>query len=395
MHPLSGYRVIGFTQSVSGPTCTQQLAYLGADIIKVEPPWGDTGRDQVGGAQFASFNKGAKCLCIDLKTDEGRSIARSLTADADIIVENFRPGVMDRLGLGYDDVTDRNPGVIYCSISGFGETGPYRDHAAYDPIIQSMSGLMSVTGEPDMPPVRIGTSALDWTTGMTAAFTILGGILHKNRTGEGLHIDVSLFDIAISWLAYWIGLYSETGEVKKNVGNVIFDNTPYGLYYAANEEPFFLCAGNTQMQFERLCRSIDREDLIDDSRFGSRPDRWKHRETLRAELHKTFIEYNCQKLVDQLIEDGVAAGTIQDIDDIVDRDPHVKERALLTETYNPTSNRSLQTVGPAYRLNGSIPNVQELPHNLGADAKEVLQMYGYSEDELNRLFEAGVLHKSD
>lgn len=394
MQPLRDTTVLGFTQSVAGPTCTQLLSMLGAEVVKVEPPWGDSGRNQVNGAQFASFNRGAKCLCVDLKTDRGREIVADLAADADVIVENYRPGVLAELGLGFEDVAERNTDVVYCSISGFGESGPYRDHAAYDPIVQSVSGLLSVTGHPDARPVRIGTSALDWTTGMTGAYTILGALLERvsGRDPGPIHLDVSLFDVAISWMAYWIGLYTETGEVKKNVGNSIFDTAPYGLYHAA-DGPFLLCAGNTYMQFEKLCRAIGREDLLEDERYESREGRWANRDELREELERTFGEYRCDDLVDLLTEAGVAVGAIQDVDDVADRDPHVAAREMLVETVNPTTGGRLRTAGPPFRVNGEATDADGPPRDLGADAEEILAMYGFTSDEVEVLVEAGVLHR--
>lgn len=394
MQPLHGTQVLGFTQSVAGPTCTQLLAMLGADVMKIEPPWGDPGRNQVEGGQYAAFNQGTECFCVDLKTDRGRELIQQLAAEADVIVENYRPGVMEKFGLDYDSVAADNEDVVYCSISGFGESGPYREYAAYDPIIQAMSGLMSVTGHPGDRPVRIGTSAIDWTTGMTAAYGTLAGLLNRNQADEGVYVSVSMFDIAISWMSYWIALYTETGEMKKNVGNSLFETAPYGLYYA-KDDPFLLCAGNTYMQFEQLCKTIGREDLLEEERYETRLGRVENREELREQLNVTFGEYERDELMEMLTEAGVAAGPIQDVDTIVDEDPHVLDRRLLTEAYNPTTGNELRTAGAPLLVNGSRLEFGHAPHKQGEDTVDILLEHGFTDEEITALLESGVLNPKD
>lgn len=391
MQPLNGTKVLGFTQSVAGPVCTQQLAQLGADVVKIEPPWGDPGRNQVNGAQYAAFNQGVESLSIDLKMDRGRELTQKLAADADVIAENYRPGVMADYGLDYESVAEYNDDIVYCSISGFGESGPYREYAAYDPIIQAMSGLMSVTGHPDDKPVRIGTSAIDWTTGMSAAYSTLAGILNRNQNKEGVHVSVSMFDIAISWMSYWIALYTETGEVKKNVGNSLFETAPYGLYYA-KDGPFMLCAGNTYMQFEQLCKTIDREDLLGDERYETRLGRVENKEDLREQLNATFGEYERDELMELLTESGVAAGPLQDVDTIVDEDPHVAQQNLLTENFNPTTGNELRIAGPPVLVNGTRLDFDHPPHEQGEDTVDILLEHGFTDEEIADMIEQGILN---
>jgi crotonobetainyl-CoA:carnitine CoA-transferase CaiB-like acyl-CoA transferase len=202
MRPFADVDVLDLTQSIAGPVSTQLLASLGADVVKLEPPEGDAFRDIIDGAMFASVNLGHKrSVCLDLTTDDGRAAGRDLAADADVVVQSFRPGVVERFDLDYASVRERNDDVVYCSLSGFGQEGPYADRPAYDPVIQAMSGLMSMIGYPDEPPVRIGASTIDWGTGTMAAFMLASALFNRERTGEGEHIDVNLYEVATAWMS--------------------------------------------------------------------------------------------------------------------------------------------------------------------------------------------------
>jgi len=295
MQPFKDVRVLDMTQSVAGPICTQMLGALGADVVKLEPPTGDPFRATLDGAFFASFNLGGKkSISVDLKTDDGQRIARDLAGEADVIVENYRPGVLEKFDIDYESVVAENPNVVYCSISGFGQEGPYRDFAAFDPVVQAMGGLMARTGYSDRPPVRIGASVIDCGTGFNAAFLIASALFQRDRTGDGQYIDTSLLDVTLSWVGYWIAHYDATGDAPDRSGTQFEGIAPYDLYHAEGEEPFFLGAVNDKL-YERLCRTIDREDLIDDERFRSNPHRWEHRDVLREELQKTFGEHQRQE----------------------------------------------------------------------------------------------------
>ncbi|MDX1748332.1 MAG: CoA transferase, partial [Halobacteriales archaeon] len=217
MQPLADVDVLDLTQSIAGPVCTQMLATMGADVVKVEPPGGDAFRGVVDGAMFASYNlDGKRSLSVDLKTDDGRDIVTALAERADVVVESFRPGVLAKFDLDYEAVAASNEDVVYCSITGFGQEGPYSQYPAYDPVVQAMSGLMSVIGYPDRQPVRIGASVTDCGTGANAAFMVMSALMERFRHDSGgTHIDISLFDTALSWMAYWIANYTATGEIPQ------------------------------------------------------------------------------------------------------------------------------------------------------------------------------------
>lgn len=391
MQPFADVDVLDLTQSIAGPACTQRLATLGANVVKVEPPGGDAFRDLIGGSMFATFNlDGKRSIAVDLKDDDGRELVQDLARKADVIVESFRPGVTERLGLDYQTVASDNPEVVYTSVTGFGQTGPYRDFPAYDPVVQAMSGLMSVIGYQDRPPVRIGASVIDCATGANAAFLTAAALQEVDRTGEGVHVDVSLFDIAASWMGYWAAKYTETGEVATRHGTSFGGLAPNDVFHAADDEPFYLCAVN-DMLFERTVRAIDREDLLDDDRFTTNADRYEHREVLTAELESTFREYARAELVEVLTDAGVPAGPRRDVAELVDEDPHVAAREMLVDTYNLWTDEPARAVRLPIRTTEWLPDLDGRPPELGEHTREILAEQGFTDDEIDRLLDQGTV----
>lgn len=389
MQPLEGIDVLDFSQSIAGPVCTQALAALGANIVKVEPPGGDAFRPMLDGAMFASFNRGKRSVSLDLKSDAGRDIARELAAEADVVVESFRPGVMGRFGLDYESVSADAEDVVYCSITGFGQEGPYERYPAYDPIAQAMSGIVSVTGEPDGDPVRIGTSAVDYTTGVVAALLVLGALIGR-RNGGGEHIDVSLYDVATAWMSYWVAHYTGTDSVPKRFGSGIYGFSPYGIFEADGGEPFYLASASDKL-FRRLCETIDREELIDDERFRTLERRWENRDELRSVLESTFGAYDRRDLVSALAESGVPAGPIQSVDELVDCDPHADSRDLFVDTFNRELETECRTVRMPFRITGDDQESMSPPPRLGEHTEDVLRDRGYDDETIEHLFAEGVL----
>ena len=387
MQPFEDVDVLDLTQSIAGPVCTQMLTALGANVVKVEPPKGDAFRGLSQGAMFAAFNHGPKrSLSVDLKSEEGSALVRDLAERADVLVESFRPGVLEQFDLDYESVSAANEGVVYCSITGFGQEGPYSDYPAYDPVVQAMSGLMSVIGYPDRPPARIGASVIDCSTGANAAFMTSAALRERDRTGTGEHIDISLFDVAVSWLSYWIGDYSGTGDVPTRAGSGFHGIAPNDIYYAAAEEPFYLCAVNDRL-YERLCRAINREELLSDDRFIDNDARWEHREALREELEATFREYNRDGLVELLADSGVPAGPQQDIPEVV-TDEHVTDRNLLTEVRNLILDEEVTVSRLPVRTVDWVPELDEEPPEIGEHSRQVLREFGYDETEIDALVES-------
>lgn len=390
MEPLDGIEVLDFTREVAGPHCTQLLGALGADVIKVESPSGERTRNEWVDA-FSSFNLGKRSLSIDLKTEGGAETVRTLAAETDVIVENFRPGVLDQYELDYDSVSDVNDDVIYCSISGFGQEGPYRDRPAYDPIAQAMSGVMSQTGYPDQPPVRIGSSFIDCGTGIHAAMFIMGAVLERERSGNGRYIDTSLFDTAVSWMAYSIVNYSRTGKVSERSGSG--NNATDTVYLAGDDRPFYVKA-ETQRQFEHLCEAINNEDLLTDDRFKSSDARAENDTLLREELETSFASFDRDELVDRLTEANVPIGPVQNIGEVVE-DSHVEAREMLTKTRDLTTDTPLQTASLPLRTDEGQIEFGGQPPQQGEHNREILAELGHSDREIEDMYEQEVLHEDD
>ena len=393
MEPFMHVDVLDLTQSIAGPVATQQLGALGANVVKVEPPGGDDFRGNLSGSMFASFNLGDKrSLCVDLRTDDGRDVVQELAAEADVVVESFRPGVLEKFGLDYESVREDNSDVVYCSITGFGHSGPYSDRPAYDPVLQAMSGLISTTGYPDQPPVRTGASVVDCGTGMTAAFAITAGLLERFRTGEGDHLQVSLFEVAVSWMAYWLANYSTTGATpSRSQPGGFAGMSPYGVFEAGDGEQLYMSVVNDE-QFRRLCEALDRPALADDERFHESDDRWSNRETLYEVISERFSEYERDGLVERLVEAGVPAGPVNEVDDVA-ADPHLEERQMLTEVENLTTGEPIRTAGVPIVTTDGRPDAGQRPPTLGEHTRAVLAELGYSSKQIDRMIDAEALRE--
>jgi len=393
MEPFRDVDVLDLTQAIAGPVATQQLGALGANVVKVEPPGGDDFRGNLDGAMFTAHNLGSKrSLCLDLRTDDGREVARELAVEADVVVESFRPGVLERFDLDYASVGAENPAVVYCSITGFGHDGPYRDRPAYDAVLQAMSGMMSVTGYPDRSPVRAGTSVVDCGTGMTAAFAIAAALIERDRTGEGEHLEVSLYEVAVSWMGYWIANYTATGQNPGRSGPGGFAGlAPYGVFEADGGDALYLSVVNDR-QFDRLCGVLDREALAADDRFAGAAARWQHRDELDAVLAAEFRDHDRDALVDRLVEAGVPAGPLQDVAAVVE-DPHVAARDLLTEAENRHRGETVRTPGIPLVTGEGRPDAGEGPPRPGEHTRAVLRELGYDESQIDRMIEAGAVHE--
>jgi crotonobetainyl-CoA:carnitine CoA-transferase CaiB-like acyl-CoA transferase len=382
--------VLDLTQSIAGPSCTQMLASLGANVVKVEPPGGDAFRDMIGGSAFASFNYDSKrSLSVDLKTEEGQELVQELAATSDVVVESFRPGVVSQFDLDYESVSEENEDVVYCSVSGYGQSGPYSEYPAYDPVLQASSGLMSVIGYADRPPARIGASVIDCSTGLTAAFLISSALRHRDRTGESNHIDVSLFDVAVWWMTYWVAEYDRTGETPTRGGSGFWGLAPNDIYHAGDGEPFYLSAINDKL-YARTCRTVDREDLVEDDRFETKEDRWENREALREELESAFAPYDRDELVEILAESGIPAGPLQEIPDLLE-DDHVEDREMLASIRNIDRDADVRVARMPLRTTEWRPEVDDRPPKLGEHTRAVLSEIGYSEAEIDALLEGNVV----
>lgn len=391
MLPLSGIKVIDLTRILSGPFATMTLADLGADVIKIETPAGDDTRQwgppfiEGESAYYLSVNRNKKSIVLNLKEEKGKEVFYKLVKDADVVVENFRPGTLKRLGADYDTLKEINPGIILASISGFGQTGPYAQKPGYDVLAQGMGGLMSVTGEPGRPPVKAGFSIADIGTGMWAIIGILAALRERDRSGKGQWIDVSLLDTIISWQAYFAGNYFATEEDPEPLGGAHPNIVPYQVF-EASDGYFILAVGNDQLW--QKCIDAINDDVLRDEKYATNPGRVKHREELVKLLNDKFKEKTVRDWVAIFEEVKIPVGPINKLSDILN-DPHVKEREMVVEKDHPVIGQ-LKMLGIPVKLSRTPGEIKTVPPALGEHTDQVLKELGYSDADIAALKEAGI-----
>jgi len=373
--PLAGLTVIDLTRVLAGPYCTMILADLGARVIKIErPDQGDDAR-HVGpfvegrSAYFSSLNRGKESLALDLKSADEREILLELLAKADVLVENFRAGAMERLGLGFEDLHARFPRLIYAAASGFGHTGPYAERPAYDMVVQAMGGIMSITGEPGGPPTRVGTSIGDLAAGLFTAIGVNTALYHRERTGVGLKIDVSMLDCQVALLENAIARYGATGEVPGPIGSRHPSITPFGSYATA-DLPLVIAAGNDAL-FSTLCREIGRPDLAQEPDYATNALRTQHYEALKHELEGALSTTPRDTWLERFERAGIPCGPIHDVAEVM-RDPQIAARNMIIETEGAPGER-LRMAGNPIKLSGMAdPVSRPAAPELDGDREAVL-----------------------
>jgi len=391
---LSGLRVLDLSRVLSGPFATMTLADLGADVIKVEQPGtGDDTRQWgppfQGGeaAYFLSVNRNKRSLAVDLKSADGLAIVRDIAAEVDIVVENFRPGTAARLGLGYEELAGAHPGLVYASISGYGQTGPDSARAGYDAIAQARSGIMSVTGEADGPPVRVGVSSADLVAGMWAVIGILAALRERDRSGAGQWVDISLLDGSVSWLTYVASGYFASGERPRRYGSAHPTIAPYQAFGTA--DGYVMVAVGNDGLWRRFAPAVGLGELLDDDRFRTNPQRVGHRDTLIPLIEKAMSARSSDEWVRRLDEAGVPVGPIQTVDEVM-HDPQVLARGMVSELKHPTAG-TLRTIGCPVRLTATPPAVRTVPPLLGQHTDDVLAELGLSEERIGALHRSGAV----
>ncbi|HET9002230.1 MAG TPA: CaiB/BaiF CoA-transferase family protein [bacterium] len=393
MRPLDDLIVVDLTRALAGPYCTMMLADLGARVVKVETP--DGGDDTRGwgppfydgeSAYFLSINRNKQSLALNLKDRRGRDLLLRLACRADVLVENFRPGTMDRLGLGYATVREMAPRVVYCSISGFGQTGPYRERAAYDLIVQGMGGIMGITGEPDGAPMRVGVAIADICAGMFAAYGILAALRVRERTGTGQWVDAAMLDGQVAWMTYMGANYFATGENPPRVGSAHLNLVPYQPF--PTRDGFVNVAVGSEGLWHKFCEALE-TPIATDPRFATNADRVRHRGVLIDMLMPVFARRTTAAWVERLLRAGVPAGPIYRMNEVME-DAQVRHREMVVEVEHPRAGR-IRVNGVPVKFSETPGGVVAPPPVLGEHSEAVLRELGCDTAEISALRRDGVI----
>jgi crotonobetainyl-CoA:carnitine CoA-transferase CaiB-like acyl-CoA transferase len=400
--PLAGFRVLDLSRILAGPWASQMLADLGAEVIKVERPgqgddtrgWGppympdESGIATSEAAYFHGANRGKLSVCIDMSSKQGQQLIRQLAEQCDVLIENFKVGGLKKYGLDYASLKAINPKLIYCSITGFGQTGPYRERAGYDFMIQAMGGLMSVTGEREGEPMKVGVALSDVMTGLYAANAIQAALIHRLRGGEGQYIDLALLDVQVATLANQAMNYLASGNNPQRLGNAHPNIVPYQAFQTA--DGYLILAVGNDAQFARFCGLAGRPELAKDERFTTNSNRVKNREFLIPDLVEIMLLQNTDAWLEQLNQKGIPCGPIANIDQVFDN-PQVQHRGMQLELDHPTAGKVPSVANPI-RLSESAVTYDKAPPLLGQHTEQVLcNLLGLGRDQIDQLINDGII----
>lgn len=393
---LAGMRVIELSQIMAGPTCGMMLADLGADVIKVEKlDGGDDARQyrdpQVNGVSmpFLMLNRNKRAIALDLKHPEGKAVLMRLLRDADVITENFRKGTMEKLGLGYEDLRRENPGLIYCSVSGYGSTGPYADKGGFDLIAQGFSGLMSITGEPGGPPLRTGNSVADINAGLLAAFGVLAAYQHKQRTGEGQRVETSLLEASLQQLYWHAAIYFGSGVSPGPSGSAHVLTAPYQAFPTATT--WIIIGGANEKNWARIAQTLGQPQWIEDPRFAFNRDRMANREELTRLISAILVQRPAEHWLAELDRAGVPAGPVHSVGEALSH-PQTLARDMVVEQEHPQAGK-IRTVGMPVKFSATPAHYHRAAPRLGEDTRAILVEHGYDSARIQALLDAGVVRE--
>jgi CoA:oxalate CoA-transferase len=391
---LDNIRVLDLTRVLAGPYATMLLADLGADVIKVEMPGtGDDSRHfgpfvNNESAYFMAINRNKRSMTLNLKNERGKEIFLSLVKKSDVLVENFRPGTMEKLGLGYDKLIGLNPRLIYAAASGYGHTGPYSQRAAYDAVVQAMGGIMSITGEKDGKPMRVGTSIGDIAAGLFTTIGILAALINRNFSGRGQMVDVAMLDCQVAILENAIARYFATGEVPRPYGNQHTSIVPFEAFETSDGE-IMVAAGNNAL-WTRLCTALNLSELIDDERFKDNSDRNQNYDELRPLIAPRFLTKTTKEWQEILDDEGIPNGPINTIDKVVNN-IQVLARDMIVEVYHPVA-KNIKMPGIPIKLSETPGSIRYPPPTLGQHTREILKEYlGFDDKAIDKLAEEGAV----
>ena len=380
---LSGIKVLDLTQAMAGPMATMTLGDLGAEIIKVEPISGDQTRawapPYMNGmsSYFLSANRNKKSIALDLKSQEGRSILKNLASSCDILVENFRPGTMDKFGLSYEEAKKLNPGIIYCSISGYGQGGISRDWPGYDLTVLAYSGLLSLNAEEGRPPIKFGVPIADITAGLFSDVAILAALHHRNATGKGQFIDMSMLDANFSVLTHQAMSFMSTGKNPRHLGSAHANISPYQVFPTA--DGYVAIAVGTEKLWTTFCKVIQREDLLEEPMFQNNVERVRNRDKLVEQINITLREYNTGEAFDLLLKAGIPAAPINTVESAVNS-PQIAERGMVSNLDTPYGR--IRLLGTPFKMSETPGSVRLHPPMLGENTVYILSELGYTAEEI-------------